>query len=129
MRQAESELRQGAVPSNDAGANCMPLPPGLGSRSHAFAATIRDRFIPRGQSSATALRQRWNIAFHQLEDVPMKLPTLLTGTALLAMAGIALAQGGPGPDRPGADGPGPHGDVTRQQVIAHTDEMFARLDA
>jgi hypothetical protein len=54
----------------------------------------------------------------------MKTLTLLSGAALLAVAGIAGAQDGPGPDRPG-----PHGDVTRQQVIAHTDEMFARLDA
>jgi len=56
----------------------------------------------------------------------MKTLTLLSGAALLAVAGIALAQGGPGP---GPDGPGPHGDVTRQQVVAHVDEMFARLDA
>jgi hypothetical protein len=54
----------------------------------------------------------------------MKTLTLLSGAALLAVAGIAVAQGGPE-----ADGPGPHGDVTRQQVIAHTDEMFGRLDA
>lgn len=54
----------------------------------------------------------------------MKTLTLLSGAAMLAVAGIALAQGGPGPDRPG-----PEGDVTRQQVIAHTDEMFARIDA
>jgi len=53
----------------------------------------------------------------------MKTLTLLSGSALVAVAGIALAQGGPGPDR------GPAGDVTRQQVIAHTDEMFTRLDA
>jgi hypothetical protein len=54
----------------------------------------------------------------------MKTLTLMSGAAMLAVAGIALAQGGPGPDRPG-----PEGDVTRQQAIAHTDEMFARLDA
>jgi hypothetical protein len=54
----------------------------------------------------------------------MKTLTLLSGAALLAVAGIAGAQDGPGPDRPG-----PRGDVTRQQVIAHTDEMFGRLDA
>jgi EF hand domain-containing protein len=54
----------------------------------------------------------------------MKTFTLLAGAALLAGSGIALAQGGPGRDRPGPDG-----DVTRQQVLAHVDEMFARLDA
>jgi hypothetical protein len=54
----------------------------------------------------------------------MKLLTLLSGAALLAGAGIALAQDGPGPDRHG-----PEGDVTRQQVIARVDEMFARIDA
>ena len=54
----------------------------------------------------------------------MKTLTLLSGAALLAVAGIALAQGGPGPGRPGPDA-----DVTRQQVIERTDEMFARLDA
>jgi hypothetical protein len=53
----------------------------------------------------------------------MKTLTLLSGTALVAVAGIALAQSGPGPDR------APEGDVTRQQVIARTDEMFSRLDA
>ena len=54
----------------------------------------------------------------------MKLLTLLSGAALLAGAGVALAQGGPGPE-----GRGPEGDITRQQVIARADEMFARLDA
>lgn len=56
----------------------------------------------------------------------MKTLTLLSGAALLATAaaGIALAQ-----DGPGAGHPGPEGDVTRQQAIAHVDEMFARLDA
>jgi hypothetical protein len=54
----------------------------------------------------------------------MKTLTLLSGAAMLAIAGIALAQGAPGPDRPG-----PEGDVTRQQATAHVDEMFARLDA
>lgn len=54
----------------------------------------------------------------------MKKLTLLSGAALLAVAGIAIAQDGPGPDRRG-----PEGDVTRQQAIAHADEMFARLDA
>jgi len=54
----------------------------------------------------------------------MKTLTLLSGAAMLAVAGIALAQGGPGPDRPG-----PEGDVTRQQAIERADRMFARLDA
>jgi hypothetical protein len=54
----------------------------------------------------------------------MKTLYLLSGAALLAVAGIAIAQDGPGPDRRG-----PEGDVTRQQAIAHVDEMFARLDA
>jgi hypothetical protein len=57
----------------------------------------------------------------------MKTLTLLSGAAMLAVAGIALAQGGPGPDRP--DRPGPDADVTRQQAIARTDQMFARVDA
>ena len=54
----------------------------------------------------------------------MKTLILLSGAAMLAVAGVALAQAGPEPD-----GPGPHGDVTRQQVVAHVDEMFGRLDA
>jgi hypothetical protein len=54
----------------------------------------------------------------------MKLLTLLSGAALLAGAGVALAQDGPGPDRRGPEGP-----ITRQQAIARVDEMFARLDA
>jgi len=54
----------------------------------------------------------------------MKTLTLLSGAAMLAVAGVALAQSGPGPDRRG-----PEGDVTRQQVIERTDRMFARLDA
>jgi hypothetical protein len=54
----------------------------------------------------------------------MKTLTLLSGAALLAAAGVAFAQGGPGPDRPG-----PEGDVTRQQAIERADRMFARLDA
>jgi hypothetical protein len=54
----------------------------------------------------------------------MKTLTLLSGAAMLAVAGIALAQGGPGPDRPG-----PEGDVTRQQAVERADRMFARLDA
>ena len=47
---------------------------------------------------------------------------LLAGTALLALAGPALAQPAPGPraDR--------NADVTRQQVIARVDQRFARLD-
>ncbi|MBV9882625.1 MAG: EF-hand domain-containing protein [Sphingomonadaceae bacterium] len=52
----------------------------------------------------------------------MKLQLMLSGAALLAVAGFAAAQ-------PPGDRPGPEGDVTRQQVIAHVDEMFARLDA
>lgn len=52
----------------------------------------------------------------------MKAITLLTGAALLAVAGPAAAQR-----------PGPRGDrdaaVTRDQVIARVDERFARLDA
>jgi hypothetical protein len=49
--------------------------------------------------------------------------TILAGTALVAVAGVALAQGGPGqrPDR--------NADVTRQQVIERVDQRFARLDA
>jgi hypothetical protein len=54
----------------------------------------------------------------------MKTLTFLSGAAMLAVAGIALAQGGPGPDRPGPDG-----DLTRQQAIERADRMFARLDA
>lgn len=54
----------------------------------------------------------------------MKLLTLMSGAALLGVAGITLAQDGPPPGRPGPDA-----DVTRQQVIARTDAMFARLDA
>src|SRR5437868_1156088 len=55
----------------------------------------------------------------------MKTLVFLSGAAVLAtVAGIALAQPGPGPERRG-----PEGDVTRQQVIARVDAMFARLDA
>ncbi len=52
----------------------------------------------------------------------MKTFTILAGTALLACAGAALAQPGPGPraDR--------NADVTRQQVIERADQRFARLD-
>lgn len=53
----------------------------------------------------------------------MKMLTLLSGAALLGVAGITLAQDGP-TGRPDRDA-----DVTRQQVIARTDAMFARLDA
>lgn len=49
--------------------------------------------------------------------------TILTGTALLAVAGVALAQGTE-PQRPD-----PNADVTRQQVIERVDQRFARLDA
>ena len=54
----------------------------------------------------------------------MNKAILISGAALLAVAagGIALAQGGP-------EGPGRGGDVTRQQVIARVDAIFARLDA
>ena len=52
----------------------------------------------------------------------MKIITMLTGAALLAIAGPAAAQG-----------PGPRGErdaaVTRDQVIARVDERFERLDA
>ena len=49
--------------------------------------------------------------------------TILSGAALLTVAGVALAQPGPGerPDR--------NADVTRQQVIDRVDERFARMDA
>jgi len=47
--------------------------------------------------------------------------TLLSGAALLAVAGVAAAQPG--------DRPGPDADVTRQQVIDRVDQAFARMDA
>ena len=47
--------------------------------------------------------------------------TILSGAALLAVAGVAAAQPG--------DRPGPDADVTRQQVIDRTDQAFARMDA
>jgi Ca2+-binding EF-hand superfamily protein len=47
--------------------------------------------------------------------------TLLSGAALLAVAGVAAAQPG---DRPGRDA-----DVTRQQVAERVDQAFARMDA
>jgi Ca2+-binding EF-hand superfamily protein len=47
--------------------------------------------------------------------------TILSGVALFALAGTAMAQGpGERPDR--------NADVTRAQVIERTDQMFARLD-
>jgi len=54
----------------------------------------------------------------------MKTLTLLSGAAMLAVAGVALAQAGSSPE-----GAAPQGDVTRQQALARADEMFARLDA
>ena len=53
----------------------------------------------------------------------MKKISILSGAALLAVAGgVALAQGpGQRPDR--------NADVTRDQVVARTNEAFARLDA
>jgi hypothetical protein len=48
--------------------------------------------------------------------------TALAGTALLAVTGVALAQG-TAPQRPDRNA-----DVTRQQVIERTDAHFARLD-
>jgi Ca2+-binding EF-hand superfamily protein len=54
----------------------------------------------------------------------MKTLTLLSGAALLAVAGLALAQDGPAPDRPGPDAT-----ITRQQAVARAEQMFARLDA
>jgi len=47
--------------------------------------------------------------------------TILSGAALLAVAGVAAAQPG--------DRPGPDADVTRQQVIDRVDQAFARMDA
>jgi len=49
--------------------------------------------------------------------------SILAGTALLAIAGVAIAQGGPGERRD------PNADMTRQQVIDQVNERFARLDA
>ncbi len=53
----------------------------------------------------------------------MKKITFVTGAALFAIAGAAIAQsgGGPRPDR--------NADQTRQQVIERTDQRFAALDA
>ncbi len=53
----------------------------------------------------------------------MKMITILSGAALLATAGAAVAQDEPGPRRDR------DADVTRQQVIERSDRMFARLDA
>lgn len=47
--------------------------------------------------------------------------TILSGAALLAIAGVAAAQP--------ADRPGPDADVTRQQVVDRADQAFARMDA
>ena len=47
--------------------------------------------------------------------------TLLSGAALLAVAGLAAAQPG--------DRPGPDAEITRQQVIDRVDRAFARMDA
>jgi EF-hand domain pair/EF hand len=57
-----------------------------------------------------------------MEDPTMKKLTILSGVALLGLAGAAFAQPqGPGPQRPA--------DVTRADVIQRTDAAFARLDA
>jgi hypothetical protein len=51
---------------------------------------------------------------------------ILSGVALIGLAGAALAQPpGPGPDQGSRRG----ADVTRAQVIQHSDAAFARLDA
>jgi len=51
----------------------------------------------------------------------MKIIRLLAGATLVAVAGVATAQGpGPRPDRAA--------DVTRQQIIERVDQRFARLD-
>jgi hypothetical protein len=56
----------------------------------------------------------------------MKKFVILSGVALIALAGAALAQPpGPGPDQ----GPRRGADVTRAQVIQRSDAVFARLDA
>jgi len=52
--------------------------------------------------------------------------TILSGAALLALAGAALAQPPGGPDGPRRDR---DADITRAQVIERTDQRFARLDA
>ena len=50
---------------------------------------------------------------------------ILSGVALIGLAGAALAQPpGPGPDQ----GPRRGADVTRTQVVEHSDAAFARLD-
>jgi hypothetical protein len=53
----------------------------------------------------------------------MKTFTFLSGAAMLGLAGMAVAQGGPEP-RPDRDA-----DVTRQQVVERSDARFTRLDA
>lgn len=54
----------------------------------------------------------------------MKKISILSGAALLAVAGgVAFAQAGPG------QRPDPQADLTRDQVVARTNEAFARLDA
>lgn len=62
------------------------------------------------------------VRYNRMEDPQMKLQLMLSGAALLAVAGFAAAQ-------PPGDRPGPDGNITRQQAIAHVDEMFGRLDA
>jgi EF hand len=51
----------------------------------------------------------------------MTIIKLLSGAALLAIAGAATAQPGPRPDR--------DADLTRQQAVERADRMFDRLDA
>ncbi len=48
--------------------------------------------------------------------------TIFGGAALIAVAGVALAQPGPGP-RPARDA-----DTTRQEVIERVEQRFARMD-
>ena len=50
----------------------------------------------------------------------MKAVILFAGTALLASAGVALAQPAGAPDR--------DADITRQQAVERADQRFARLD-
>lgn len=52
----------------------------------------------------------------------MKKLTLIGGAALIVVAGVALAQPGPG------ERPNRNADVTRQQVIERVDQRFARMD-
>jgi len=53
----------------------------------------------------------------------MKKIVILSGAALFALAGAAVAQ------PPGAQRPDRNADVTRAQVIERTDQRFARMDA